>query len=243
MRRAGFWRAGLAAVMLIAVAPFALAGGLTKEMKDKVIDKMTHIITQYAYVPGVDFSSWPQKLAAHKDDLDKAQTSDDFQEVINDALGEYKITHLSMQTPEESEQRLEGESVGIGVNIRVMSKKYGDKEDGILVIRVVPGSAAADAKLMPGDLIFEADGKPVKYPTELAGKAGESVLLTVKGMDGTIRKVNVTRRKFSTVRPEALDWIDKDTAVLHVYTFDLSYDPGRVDDLMQQASKAKNLVV
>jgi carboxyl-terminal processing protease len=243
MSRAKIWRAAISAALLMTVASLALAGPVTKDVKDKVLDKMTTIITKYAYVPGVDFSKLPDMLAAHKDEIDKAQTDDDFQSAINDVLGEFKLTHLSMQTPEESEQRIEGETVGIGVNVHVENIKLGDKKNGILVVRVVPGSAAQDAKLMPGDLITEADGKPVQLPSELAGKAGDPVTLTIEGADGKTRKVMVVRRKFSTVRQEQLTWADKDTAIISVYTFDLSYDPGRVEDLMKKASKAKNLVV
>jgi len=243
MSTAKIWRAAVAAALFVAVAPFALAGPVTKDTKEKVLDTVTKIVTQSAYVPGVDFSKWPQVLAAHKDAIDQAKTDDDFQDAVNDALGEFKLTHLSIQTPEESEQRVEGETVGLGVNVHVMRKSAGDKEDGILVVRVVPGSAAQDAKLQPGDLIIEADGKPVKFPSELAGKAGQPVTLTIQGEDGKVRKAKVIRRKFSTVRPEALEWIDNDTAVLHVYTFDLSYDSQHVEDLMQKAAKAKNLVV
>lgn len=243
MSRANIWRAALSAALFVAVAPFALAGPVTKEVKDKVLGKVTQIITTYAYVPGVDFSKLPEMLSAHKDEIDKAKSEDEFQDAINGVLAQFKLTHLSMQTPEESEQRIEGETVGLGVSVRVMRKSMGDAEDGILIIRVVPGSGAADAKLLPGDLIFEANGKPVKNPPELVGKAGESITLTIKGADGKIRKATVVRRKFSIVRKEELTWADKDTAVLKVYTFDLSYDSDNVDKLVQKASKAKNLIV
>ena len=243
MSRANIWRAAISTALFVAVAPLAFAGPVSKEVKQKVLDKITTIVTEYAYVPGVDFSKFPEMLAAHKDEIDKADSADDFQDAVNDVLSEFKLTHLSMQTPDESEQRLDGETVGLGVNVHVMRKADGEKEDGILVVRVVPGSAAAEAKLKPGDLIISADGKVVKNPAELAGKAGQPVTLSIEGADGKTRKVKVIRRKFSTVRPEQLDWIDKDTAILHVYTFDLSYDPGRVEDLMQKASKSKNLIV
>jgi carboxyl-terminal processing protease len=237
MNRAKISRAVAAAAFLLVLAPLSLAGGpITKETKDKVLDRITRIITTYAYVPGVDFSKWPDMIAANQTDIDKAATEDDFQDAVNKTLAEFKITHLSMQTPEESEQRLEGESVGLGVSIHL-------QDDGILVIRVVPGSAAEDAKLQPGDLITQANGKPVHIPPDLAGKAGEPVTLTIKGADGKTRTVKVIRRKFSTVRPEELDWINSDTAIMHIYTFDLSYDSTRVENLFGKAARAKNLII
>jgi len=131
---------------------------------------------------------------------------------------------------------MEGQTVGIGVSILI-------QDEGILIVRVIPGSAAEEAKLQPGDLIIEADGKPVHNPAQMAGKAGDPVELTIKGQDGKIRKVKVIRRKFSTVRPETLNWIDKDTAIMNIYTYDLSYDSVRVENLFAKASKAKNLII
>src|SRR5205807_2563230 len=103
MSGAKILRAAGAAALFVVLAPLALAGPVTKEVKDKVLDKMTRIITTYAYVPGVDFSKWPDMLAAHKDEIDKAKTDDDFQEAVNKTLSEFKLTHISIQTPDESE--------------------------------------------------------------------------------------------------------------------------------------------
>jgi carboxyl-terminal processing protease len=209
---------------------------VTKDVKERVLEKMNKIITTYAYVPGVDFSKWPQMIGAEKDALDKADTQEAFQDAVNKALSTFGLTHISMQTPDQSKARLEGATVGLGVSIH-------RQEDGLLVIRVVPKSAAEEAKLKPGDLLTEADGKPVHDPIDLQGKEGQAVVLTVKGPDSKVRTVKVTRRKFSTIRPEQLEWVGKDTAIIHVYTFDLSYDADRVESLMKQAAKAKNLIV
>lgn len=236
MRAPRFTRALAAAAILFAVAPLTFAGPVTKEVKDKVVDRMNKIITSYAYVPGVDFSKWPQMLDTEKEAIEKASTEEEFRDAVNEALAKFNFSHISLQTPEQSRSRVEGATVGLGVSVHV-------QEDGLMVIRVVPKSAAADARLQPGDVITQADGKTVKTPTELAGKEGQSVVLTVKGQDGASRSVKVTRRKFSTVRPEELEWINPETAIIKVHSFDLSYDPDRVEDLMQKASKAKNLIV
>ncbi len=231
------WRAATAALM-VGLCSLTFADTVTKEVKEAVLAKMTQIITTYAYVPGADFSKLPDMLSANKVDIDKATSESDFQDAVNKTLAGFGVTHLSLQTPKESAERVDGATVGLGVSVHV-------EEDGsgILVIRVVPKSAAEDAKLKPGDLISAADGKPVHTPLDLQGKEGQPVDLTVKGPDGKVRKVHIVRRKFSTVRPEELEWVDKDTALLHIYTFDLSYDPDNVDKLMKKAASAKNLIV
>lgn len=229
------WRAA-AAALLVSLCSVTFADPVTKEVKGRVLDKLTQIITTYAYVPGADFSKLPDMLAANKDEIEKADSEAQFQEAVNKTLAGFGVTHLSMQTPEQSEERVDGQTVGLGVSVHI-------EDDGILIVRVVPKSAAEDAKLKPGDLLTAADGKPVHTPLDLQGKEGQPVDLTVKGPDGKVRSVHLVRRKFSTVRPEELDWIDKDTAVLKIYTFDLSYDGDHVEDLMKKAAKAKNLIV
>ena len=58
--------------------------------------------------------------------------------------------------------------------------------DGVPVLRVVPGSPAAQAGLQPGDVVLAADGQPVKRTADLlaavaAKKPGDKVVLQVRG--------------------------------------------------------------
>ena len=58
--------------------------------------------------------------------------------------------------------------------------------EGVPVLRVVPGSPAAQAGVGPGDLVSGADGRPVKRSAELiaavaAKKPGERLVLQVRG--------------------------------------------------------------
>lgn len=228
-------RACVAAVLTLTLAPMSMAQ-LTKEAKDRVLERMTKIITSYAYVPGVDFSKWPSMIEAQKAGIEKSTSENEFQDAVNEALEKFGFSHISIQTPSQSRQRREGSAVGIGINIK-------EQEDGILIVRVMSKSPAEEAGLKPGELIVEADGKSVRKALDVAGKEGDPVTLTIKQIDGATRQVKIVRRKFSTVRKEELQWLDKDTALLSVHTFDLTYDPDRVEDLMEEAAKARDIVV
>ncbi len=59
--------------------------------------------------------------------------------------------------------------------------------DGVPVLRVAPGSPAAQAGVQPGDVVLGADGQPVKRTADLiavvsAKKPGDKVILEVRGV-------------------------------------------------------------
>jgi len=221
------------------VAPAALAQDVHKmdaSAKKEVLEKMTSMIEQHAYVPGVDFNKLNDLLAQQKEKIDKAETEDDFAGAVNNALQQFGFSHIVLLKPEYVQARMNRSSVGIGVNIQPV-------EDGILVVRVVPKGPADDAGIVAGDTLVKANGKQITDPSDLRGEEGQQVTITVKKANGTFKDYTITRRKFSTVRPEELKWVDKDTAAISIYTFDLSYDRANVERLMAEASKAKNLIV
>jgi len=232
------FRAALAATALLLTAPFAGAQNttLTPEIKARVLDQTTQLVTERAYVPGVDFTKWSEYLAAKKKDIDDAKTDEEFASAVQDALSKFSFSHLYLHTPAAAKARVTNQTIGIGIRIN-------PQPDGVLVVGLIPDAPAMKAGIEIGDLIIEADGKKVTGPGQIQGTEGTKVVIKVKKSDGKTKEYTITRTKFSTVRPEELSWADKDTAVLKIYTFDLAYDSDRVEDLIKQASPAKRLIV
>lgn len=238
------FRAAFAALSLLLVPTFAPAqaaappakGEITPETKAAVLEKANDLITKTCYVPGVDFSKWPSYIASEKDALDKAKTDDEFASAFQDALEKFKITHIVLHTPKAVNTRLTGSTVGIGIRINIVP-------EGVLVVGLIEKAPAVEAGIEVGDLIVAANGEKVTGPGQISGDEGTSVKLTVKKSDGKTKDYLIVRRKFSTIRPEELTWVDKDTAVLKIYTFDRSYDGDRVETLIKQAAPAKRLII
>lgn len=241
-------RTAVCALALLAVAPgtFAQRPHSTAAdspewnaaSKSRLLRQISELITNSAYVPNVDFSKWNAALEKMKPDLDKAESQEEFAGVINSELHEtFQISHIVLMPPRAVQQRVTHEMVGIGIRINIIP-------EGVLVTSTIPGAPAEKAGLEPGDVILEADGHKADGPTYIAGPEGTSVKLKVQKADGkTIKMVSVTRAKFDTKIPEELTWVDSETAVLKIPSFDLSYDGNKVEDFMKQASKAKNLIV
>lgn len=216
--------------------PSAKPGGVTPEVKQEVLAGMADLIEKNAYVPGADFSKWPQFMTKQKDAIDKATTTRDFVTAVNGALHQFGISHIVLFTPEQSKARREKQAIGIGVSLQI-------EPEGLRVVNLFPAAPAATAGIELGDLIVLADGKKPENPGQLAGDDGTTISLKVKKADGKVKDYTITRAKFSSVRPETLTWPTKDTAILRIYTFDASYDRKHVEDLMQQAAKAKELIL
>lgn len=231
----------LSFVFALLVSAIALAQPgvpkFTPELKEAVIKDVNEIVSQTAFVPGVDFSKWPEFIKGEQAGLDKAASHRDLIVAVNTALTKFGISHIVLSSPEMAMARSQRKFVGLGIQIEIEPE-----EKGIRVVNVYPGSGAAEAGLQPGDLIFENNGKPVKVQPDLAGVEGEEANIKLH-REGKIMSFKIVRRPFSNVRPETISWPTPDTARIQIPTFDLSYDNERVDKLMDEASKAKNLIL
>ncbi len=208
---------------------------ISAERKAEVLTAMGEIIEKSAFVPGVDFAKWPEFVKKHKDEIDKAKTDMDFSEAVNGALKEFGFSHIVLATPRAARSRIDRKVVGIGIQVQ-------PEEKGLRVIAVFPETPAEEVGLEPGDLLIEADGQKYTPGMTLVGEEGTEVTFSV--LRGEAKKTfTVKRRKYSNVRKDTLSWPQADTAVLNVHTFDLSYDRDRIDQLMAEAGKAKNLVL
>ncbi|MBI1757580.1 MAG: PDZ domain-containing protein [Fimbriimonas ginsengisoli] len=219
--------------LLSAVVP---AQVIDADTKREVLKGVVKIVESNAFVPGVDFSKVQTYLDAEQTKLDNATTEDGFRDAVNEALHKFGLSHIVMFSPRMVRQRRENSAVGIGILVQL------DKE-GLIIQRVMAGTPAAEAGLEPGDVIIEVNGKKPESLVSIMGVEGEPVKIKVRRFSGKAEDFTLRRRKFSTVRPEKLTWVDKETAVLSVYTFDLTYNRGRIESLMEEAGKAKNLVL
>lgn len=220
----------------IAMAQVAAKAPITPESKEKVLSGVARVIKNQAFVPGIDLGKWDEFISTEKERIDKAETEADFAEAVREAISKFGISHMVLMTPQAAKARVERKAVGIGVSIQ-------PQEDGLLIVNVFDGTPAQESGLMPGDLIMEADGKKLTATSTILGDEGTKVEIKVRKADGAVKSLSLTRRKFSNVRPETLVWTNSETAVLKIPTFDLSYNRAKVDGLMKEAQKSKNLIL
>lgn len=223
---------------VIALASLAPAQTVDKDptTKKDVLDRMTRLIERNAYVPGVDFTQWPKFLEKVQPQVEKAKSDDEFAMAVNGGLRSFGFSHIALQTPRDGGIFKTGTTVGIGITSMIVA-------DGVLVVRVVQGASADDAGLVPGDIITKVNGKPAKGISNIIGEEGTKVKLTVKHADGKSKDYTLLRKRFSTLRTEEVEWINKDTARLSIFTFGPGYDAKHVERLIGEVRHAPNLIL
>ena len=204
--------------------------------KQEVLDQISEVLSKNAFVPGLDFSKWPDMLKLEQAKIDAAQTDEDFQRAVNAALRKFGATHMVLTAPKTAEMRSSGATVGVGIGTQ-------RTPDGLLVTRTVADAPAERGGIVPGDVITMVDGKPAVSTQAIGGKEGSDVTLTVRHADKSTEDYILTRRRFSTLRPEELVWVDKHTAKISVYTFDYTYRQEHVEELMKDAMTASNIII
>lgn len=229
-------RAAILFFFFILLALVAVAQPINKEQREAVLAAISKNISERAYVGGVDFSKWGELLEKFKDEFDAAETHDRFALAVNRAFREFGFSHLNLLTPRAAETRETGRSVGIGVLIEQL-------EDGIRITRVLPGGPASKAGLKEGDILKKADGEPIKGPEQVRGEKGTSVKLEILRTDGTIQEVTIVRDEFSVLIEDEIKWIDDQTALIRINSFATGYKTKKVDEMFEEAKKAKRIII
>lgn len=235
--RTFFRSAALVATFAAALVASAQTVDGKPEVKKEILDRVTFLLTRYSFVPGMDFAKWNDFLKDERAELDKAETDEEFTRDVNRALAKFNASHIVLFSPKSVNQRRTGSTVGVGITIAP-----GEREDGVLIVRTVKNAPADKGGLRPGDVIVTVDGKPAKGVAGIAGPAGSTVRIGYR-RDSVVKEVVLIRQPFSTKRDEELAWIDRDTAKLTIWSFDMGYDGDRVESLMKKANKAKTLVL
>lgn len=205
------------------------------KIKKEILGQMQEVLTNVAFVPGVDFQKWPELLGEYKTELDESKSPEEFAFVVNTALQKFGFSHILLFSPVAAERRATNKMVGIGVRIEI-------EEKGIRVIRVYEDGAAHAGGLKAGDLIIEADGKPVRQPGDLSGEEGQPVKIKID-RNGVVIERELVRKAFTTVVPEELSFPEKDTALMTIPSFDATYNMERVQELFGKAEGAKHMIL
>ena len=208
----------------------------TAETKQDVLRRVNSVVQNSAFVPNVDFKKWGEFVAAETPKIEQAKTDDEFAAALNEALVKFGLSHIVLATPKQATARRTGKIVGIGIQAAPA------EGGGTMITRIVEGAPADQAGLKAGDVILEVNGAKANGTTGIAGADGTKLKLKVRHYDKKVEEYELTRRPFSSIRKEELNFIDKETAKLTIWSF-MDYDEQRIEELYDQARSAKNLIL
>ncbi|MBS1716362.1 MAG: PDZ domain-containing protein [Armatimonadetes bacterium] len=228
----------IAALLVVACLAGAQSKTISPYAKNKVREALIEMLSENAFVPGVDFASLPSLFDQNKAKFDEARTEDEFRDATNSVLSKLGISHVVVLSPTQSEQRHSQATIGIGIRARYLAK---DKQ--VEIVEVFDETPAKAAGLEPGDVIAKVNGEPLESSTQMLGREGEAVDLDVQKYKGKMVHLHIVRVKYSLVRPPTLEFPSPDVALLKIPTFDMTYSRDNVENLIDKASNAKSLIV
>jgi carboxyl-terminal processing protease len=241
------------------------APSITAEEKEDVLKAIQRTIDQRAFVPGVDFGQWPKYVEARKADIDAATTPVAFMGQVNRAFREFGFSHIRLSfdsrrprlnpraTPPTEEKPTEAPKLQLPTFLQtapptgqrlLMGVTGSFLPEGMLIESVMPGSAAAEAGLKPGELILTINGEKPTSSEALAKMPAERTL-SVKGTDGKVREVKLTAKMMTptVATSETLTMVGDDTALFRVMTFSDGYSRTNVVKLLTEAKDKKFMIL
>lgn len=110
----GFWTRNVAATLALFAVGYASAQDLNTESRDKLIDSISRVITERAYVPGVDFKKWPEVVGSMKESIEQAENLPSFVSRINRGFRTFGTSHIRLSINKKPETKPEVKPEGGG---------------------------------------------------------------------------------------------------------------------------------
>lgn len=190
-RRWARWAVGIAVALVIFVAGVIVGGHPRQSGLDQLPVPVRNALV------GGSVGSLPDQVINVLADRYRGPVDRDRLERVAAAaaaasLGNRWTQYLTPEQYRELMRASEGTYTGIGIRVK-------KTPDGVLIREVFPGSPAASAGLVKGDLITSVGGIPVarrgaeKSVIAIAGKPGTQVTLGIRTPGGATKTVKVTR--------------------------------------------------
>lgn len=211
----------LASAVLLAQKP----SELSSQAKGAAIAAIGTTLKQMAFVPGVDFTAWPQVVKRHREDLDAAKDTSQFMAALNEALAEFHVSHLSV-APNSVFQREKIRGFGFVSTV---------EKGKTTVLRVFDGTQAARAGLRPGIKLESFDFPD--YPST------DKIEIGYYDRQRNYQTKTIEKESFLPIVKPDLVWGDSTTCVMVVPSFYAGYDKKLVEQLVRNAARFPNMLI
>jgi C-terminal peptidase prc len=185
---------------------------------------------------GVDWEAVGEEYAEKVTSVEEDEAFYDLMREMIELLDDEHSVFLSPESVALEEAFYEGLQISGGIGVYIV-----EEEGDPVLVHVVPGGPAFEAGLQSGEVIVAVDGTPLaqfsgfeEARLAIIGEVGTDVVLTVRGLDGQEREVDVTRAVVDfddvVVRGRVLEGTG--IGLVTMVGFDVPAVPEKVRDLM-----------
>jgi C-terminal processing protease CtpA/Prc len=174
----------LGAVIFLSISAFNfVAAQTTKEsspqIRQKTFEKVWQTVNEKYFDANFGGVDWRQVHERYAPQAAKVKTNAELHQLLNKMLGELKVSHMGILTPETLEKLKQPPTV-TGLSLREI-------ENQIVVTRLIEDSSALQAGIRRGFVVKKIDGEPIKTL--------EDALLKLSGAPNTTLRLSYLNEK------------------------------------------------
>jgi carboxyl-terminal processing protease len=159
------------------------------QVRQKTFEKVWRTVNEKYFDPNFGGLDWRAVRESYAPQAAAVKTDADLHQLLNRMLGELKVSHMQVVTPEQLAV-LKAPPVSTGVVLREVGNQ-------LVIARLIENSSAAKAGLKTGYAVVKVDGEAVKSLAEaqrkLAGAANTSVRLSYLDEKDELREAVLER--------------------------------------------------
>jgi carboxyl-terminal processing protease len=158
-------------------------------LRQKTFEKTWEIVRDKFYDPNFNGVDWDKVRERYAPQVAAVKTDEELYKLLNRMLGELKISHMGVVTPDALKQSgAPPVTTGLGIS---------NVEGRLVVARVLPGSSAERAGVRPGFVVLKVGGEEVKDLDDALDKLGggpnTKVAVTFLGERDEARELTLER--------------------------------------------------
>lgn len=171
-------------------------------LRQKTFERAWEVVRDKFYDPNFNGVDWEAVRARYAPQVAAVKTDEELYKLLNRMVGELKVSHMEIITPEELAQ-VKLPPVTTGLGLRAV-------EGRLVVTRVLHGSSAEREGVRPGFAVMKIGGAEVKdldyARAKLHGPPGTKVAVTFLGERDEAREVTLERTPLGPGEIERTDF-------------------------------------
>ena len=162
----------LLAVICLSAVPPQVSAQQAARVRQKTFEKVWQTVNEKYFDPNFGGLDWRAVRASYAPQVAAVKTDEELYRLLNRMLGELKVSHMQVVTPEQIAV-LKAPPVSTGVVLREVGNQ-------LVIARLIENSSAAKAGLKTGYAVVKVDGEPVKALAEAQRKLAGAPNTTVR---------------------------------------------------------------